>query len=678
MTTPQQDGPQLRAWLAQLAALRIVKFRENRAELTDAIVMSIRVAAGWSEADARACAAEVAAEALSWTPDQLLEQMHAQLNATDGQARQTGAATVQAEVTPASDIVMKRARWLWEPGHNLPQTPLGELVIPAGREGAAKSQYTIWKAACVTLGTLPGELLGQPRNVIICAEEDSWEHTIVPRLTVAGADLARVFRVQVRHVASGSSYSLQLPSDNGLLEAEITRLDAALVVFDPLLSVLDGKLNTHRAADVRAALEPLAAIAHRTVATMLGLAHFAKTEGRDAASLISGSHAFKDVARAVQVLARDSEDTGVLSQPKNNLGRTPSLSLSYRIEAESIRVSDGWAEVPKFVLGEPTVRNVEDLLDTGRARAVAEARNFLREQLEGGPRKSKDIAEAASQHGIAPRTLDRARKELQITPEKIEETWYMRLPAAAAAAALLLLLLLAVIAMMAVMAVMAEVAVFTGQSHPHQVSQVRQIRHHFPARAHARGSQTGRRCMRWVMGYRRRHRHHPAIREHQAPLRRAQATPATRGNVSAVDRPGHPVQPLASQRPAADTVHVNTQRGADGKTYPAQMPPPKAWRWQVIILTHQLAHGGLTVRATQRELARRGYRRSLGTICYDLSRVMPGCNVCQAPATQAEAAQRVAAGETGSWSPEHGWQPEGQQQPGPPADRPAARVAAWH
>ena len=122
---------------------------------------------------------------------------------------------------------------------------------------------------------------------------------------------------------------------------------------------------------------------------------------------------------------------------------------------------------------------------------------------------------------------------------------------------------------------------------------------------------------------------------------------------------------------------MNVQRGLDGKTYPAQMPPPKAWRWQVIMLTHQLAHGGLTVRATQRELARRGYRRSLGTICYDLSRVMPGCNVCQAPATQAEAARRVAAGETGSWSPETGWVPDGQQA-SPPADRPAARVVAWH
>jgi hypothetical protein len=145
-----------------------------------------------------------------------------------------------------------------------------------------------------------------------------------------------------------------------------------------------------------------------------------------------------------------------------------------------------------------------------------------------------------------------------------------------------------------------------------------------------------------------------------------------------VDRPGHPVQPLALPSAARHHGHVDVQRGLDGKLYPAQMPPPAAWRWRVIKLTHALAHERrLTVRATQRELARRGYRRSLGTISYDLSRQMPTCYRCRAPASAAGAAQRVAAGETGSWSPETGWVPEGQQA-SPPADaRPAARVVGW-
>jgi hypothetical protein len=48
-------------------------------------------------------------------------------------------------------------------------------------------------------GVLPGEYLGQSKAVLVAASEDSWEHTIVPRLMAAGADLDLVYRVEVNH-----------------------------------------------------------------------------------------------------------------------------------------------------------------------------------------------------------------------------------------------------------------------------------------------------------------------------------------------------------------------------------------------------------------------------------------------------------------------------------------------
>jgi hypothetical protein len=338
-------------------------------------------------------------------------------------------ATMQAEVTAASAITKKITRWLWLNGFDLPQVPLGEITIVAGREGAAKTQWTYWLAARVTCGTLPGELKGKPRAVIICAREDDWEKTIVPRLEAAGADLDKVFRVRVKKITSGRSVNLSLPADNELLGAKITELDAALVIFDPLLSALDARLNSNRASDVRAALEPLADIAHRTGAAMAGISHFTKMEGRDAASLVSGSHAFKDVARAMIVFARDSETTGVMSQPKNNLGRIPSRSLEYTVVAADVEANDGMAEVSKFVMGGVTARSVEDLLDTGITRAVSAAKDFLRRELDEGEQPAKDITAGARAHQISERTLARARKELGITPKKHEDgTWWLSLP----------------------------------------------------------------------------------------------------------------------------------------------------------------------------------------------------------------------------------------------------------
>jgi hypothetical protein len=75
---------------------------------------------------------------------------------------------------------------------------------------------------------------------------------------------------------------------------------------------------------------------------------------------------------------------------------------------------------------------------------------------------------------------------------------------------------------------------------------------------------------------------------------------------------------------------IQTRRGADGKDYPAQMPPPKAWRWQVVTLLHQLVHDqGMSERQAQRELLARGYRRSAGTVHADLTRQMPTCARCR-------------------------------------------------
>jgi hypothetical protein len=91
--------------------------------------------------------------------------------------------------------------------------------------------------------------------------------------------------------------------------------------------------------------------------------------------------------------------------------------------------------------------------------------------------------------------------------------------------------------------------------------------------------------------------------------------------------------------------------GRDGKSYPAVMPPPKAWRYRVVVLTHALAHeAGLSEPATRRALLARGYSRSAGTIHNDLERLMPTCARCRAAA--------------------------GLPEPPPPPPVPA-RVAAW-
>ena len=80
---------------------------------------------------------------------------------------------------------------------------------------------------------------------------------------------------------------------------------------------------------------------------------------------------------------------------------------------------------------------------------------------------------------------------------------------------------------------------------------------------------------------------------------------------AAISRSRPPDRPGRQELPRADAA-------AAGLALAGSDPHPPA--------LHEL---GYSQRAVQRELARRGYRRSLGTVCYDLSRPLPGWPRCR-------------------------------------------------
>src|ERR1700690_2794622 len=98
----------------------------------------------------------------------------------------------QVTLVSASNIEMQSTEWVWQS-----YLPLGELALIVGREGIAKSTAADTIAARLPRGLLPGIYKGKPKATIICASEDSWERTIIPRLIAADADLDRIFQVNV-------------------------------------------------------------------------------------------------------------------------------------------------------------------------------------------------------------------------------------------------------------------------------------------------------------------------------------------------------------------------------------------------------------------------------------------------------------------------------------------------
>ncbi|MGH3486550.1 MAG: AAA family ATPase, partial [Actinopolymorphaceae bacterium] len=325
-------------------------------------------------------------------------------------------------LTPASAIRMRPVHWTW---HG--RIPSGAITVVPGREGIGKSLLLAWLAAQITRGTLAGRHHGRPRPVIYAATEDSWAHTIGPRLYAAGADLDMVYRVDVEH--DGTIDQLTLPRDCVSLAAEIDRLGAALLAADPLLSLIHAGIDTHRDRDLRTALEPLGRLADRTGCAVVGLAHFNKSASSDALNLITGSRAFSAVARAVMAIARDPDaDDGscVLSQAKNNLGRLDVPSLRYVVDSAEVPTDEGPAYVGALRFTGESDRTVADLLgdgltaESGDRAERDEAADWLTDYLQqrGGAAARDDILKAAKAEGIAERTLKRARNRARVTSER--------------------------------------------------------------------------------------------------------------------------------------------------------------------------------------------------------------------------------------------------------------------
>jgi hypothetical protein len=321
-------------------------------------------------------------------------------------------------LTRASQIRPRPVRWLWDQ-----RVALGTLCLLAGREGIGKSTVAYSLSAWITRGQLAGVYAGEPRAVIVAATEDSWEHTIVPRLMAAGADLDLIFRVDVT-VSDGFDSALVLPADLIALEDSVAEVGAAMVLLDPLVSRLSAGLDTHKDAEVRRALEPLVALADRSRSAVLGLIHVNKGGGSDALNMVMGSRAFGAVARSVlfAMTSPDDEAVKLLGQPKNNLGRTDLATITYAIDG--VKVADHeegeiWTSRVRWI-GESDLSIADALMAVGESAdartAVKDAEDWLRDFLVGmgGCAASAKVKDAAEEAGHATRTLGRARQNLHI------------------------------------------------------------------------------------------------------------------------------------------------------------------------------------------------------------------------------------------------------------------------
>lgn len=316
-----------------------------------------------------------------------------------------------ASVDPAE------VRWLY-----YPYLPAGKLTLLEGDPGVGKSWVSSALAAAVSRGEplIGSSSAPSPSNVLLLTAEDDLADTVRPRLEQMEADLNRIY---------GVDEALNLSDENGIdsLERLVQETSPALVVIDPIVAYLGGRVDMHKANQVRAVLAPIASLAAQYSTAVLIVRHLSKAGTGHVIYRGLGSIDFSAAARSILLAGINPDNPGerAVFHIKCNVGPL-GHPLGYKIE-------DG-----RFYWTGRSEMTVAQVLGSGigeEPSALEEAKEFLYSMLESEAQPVEKLVEEAKKIGISERTLRRAKDQLRVKAFRNGEpgrrgggNWFWKLP----------------------------------------------------------------------------------------------------------------------------------------------------------------------------------------------------------------------------------------------------------
>jgi hypothetical protein len=199
-----------------------------------------------------------------------------------------------------------------------------------------------------------------------------------------------------------------------------------LVVIDPVSAFLNGT-DSHRDADVRQLLTPLAKLAARHSVCVLLVTHMSKSGkgGQRALYRSMGSIGIAGASRAAYLVCQDPNDVErrLMLPTKNNLAAN-SGGLAFRIDAGPMLAWEGAVSM--------TADEALTEADAANDPQKTEAKELLERLLSGGAVASDEILSAGREQGLSEKTIRRAKAELKIEADRSGfgrgARWYWRLP----------------------------------------------------------------------------------------------------------------------------------------------------------------------------------------------------------------------------------------------------------
>ena len=351
--------------------------------------------------------------------------------------------TISPVMVNLADVEPETVKWLWPN-----RIAFGKLTLIVGDPGTGKSFLTRDLAARVSRGSpWPDDQSAHAQcgSVVILSAEDGLADTIRPRLDAAGAAVTRITALEATQYTAHDETTgkekverrpFNLVFDLPALERAIKSVrNCQLVIIDPITAYL-GDSDSHKNAEIRGVLAPLAELADHHQVAMVAVTHLNKSSTMAAIYRTMGSVAFVADARAVWAVVRDKKDPQrrrrLFLPIKNNLGNDRT-GLAFELTqppAGSDVACISWFPDPVdmdtdvAMSMEPDRRRKQLKLDV--------AKNWLLDVLSDGPVPAAEIEERAEKDGIKHRTLERAKEKLGVIAERHgyskDGEWLWRLP----------------------------------------------------------------------------------------------------------------------------------------------------------------------------------------------------------------------------------------------------------
>lgn len=336
----------------------------------------------------------------------------------------------------ASDVRPTPIVWLWNGW-----LAEGKMHVLGGAPGTGKTTISMGLAATVTSGGhWPDGTRSVAGNVVIWSGEDDPLDTLIPRLSLSGADLSRVYFIA--DIQDGKlRRSFDPAKDMEPLRRKLAEIgDVRLLIVDPIVSAIAG--DSHKNAEVRRGLQPLVDLATSMRCALLGITHFSKgTGGRDPVERLTGSLAFGALARVVLVAAKQQaeDDDGkirrLFCRAKSNIGPDDG-GIEYDLRESELKTHPGIFASSVF-WGTAVEGAARDLLaaadstgEDAEGGTLGDAKRFLADLLANGPMPTKNIKADADGAGYSWATIRRAQKALGIEAVKdgMKGGWIWRMP----------------------------------------------------------------------------------------------------------------------------------------------------------------------------------------------------------------------------------------------------------